>query len=87
MEQPTWGLDARAAAALHRALKQAAGEGAAVLVISQDLDELFALAGRVAALYQGRLSPVLPASGPARAVLGRWMTGGELEEHRESTRP
>lgn len=55
--QPTWGVDAGAAAAIHRELIGLAERGAAVLVISQDLDELFLLCDRLAVLYHGRLSP------------------------------
>ncbi len=54
--QPTWGVDAGAAAAIHRALIELARAGAAVLVISQDLDELFVLSDRIAVLFHGRLS-------------------------------
>lgn len=54
--QPTWGVDAGAAAQIHRALIGLAHDGAAVLVISQDLDELFVLSDRIAVLFHGRLS-------------------------------
>ncbi len=56
VSQPTWGVDAGAAAAIHQALIDLAGNGAAVLVISQDLDELLALADRLAVINGGRLS-------------------------------
>ena len=58
--QPAWGVDAGAAAAIHQALIDLAKSGSAVLVISQDLDELFAISDRVAVIYHGRLSPVRP---------------------------
>jgi simple sugar transport system ATP-binding protein len=54
--QPTWGVDAGAAAAIHQAILDQAAGGAAVLVISQDLDEIFALCDRVAVIAEGRLS-------------------------------
>ena len=54
--QPTWGVDAGAAALIHQALIDLAGRGAAVLVISQDLDELLALTDRLAVIHGGRLS-------------------------------
>ncbi len=54
--QPTWGVDAGAAMAIHQALLDLAGKGAAVLVISQDLDELLALTDRMAVMNEGRLS-------------------------------
>jgi simple sugar transport system ATP-binding protein len=56
ISQPTWGVDAGAAAAIHQALLDLAANGAAVLVISQDLDEIFAICDRVAVISQGRLS-------------------------------
>jgi simple sugar transport system ATP-binding protein len=56
ISQPTWGVDAGAAAAIHQALLDLAADGAAVLVISQDLDEIFAICDRVAVISQGRLS-------------------------------
>lgn len=54
---PTWGVDAGAASAIHQALIDMTEQGAAVLVVSQDLDELFAISNRVAVIAEGRLSP------------------------------
>lgn len=54
--QPTWGVDAGAAAAIHQALIDLRDQGAAVLVVSQDLDELFAVADRIAVMCHGHLS-------------------------------
>ncbi len=53
---PTWGVDAGAAAAIHQAIIDLAAKGAAVLVVSQDLDELFAISNRMAVIAEGRLS-------------------------------
>ena len=53
---PTWGVDAGAAAAIQQALLDLAKAGAAVLVVSQDLDELFAISDRLAVICEGRLS-------------------------------
>ncbi len=53
---PTWGVDAGAAAAIHQAIIDLAENGAAVLVVSQDLDELFAISNRIAVIAEGRLS-------------------------------
>ena len=57
--QPTWGVDAGAAAAIRQALIELAAGGAAVLVISQDLDELLELTDRLAVINVGRLSRTL----------------------------
>src|SRR6185369_16344300 len=51
--QPTWGVDAGAAAAIHQALMDLAENGAAVVVISQDLDEIMVIADRIAVLAAG----------------------------------
>lgn len=72
---PTWGVDAGAAAAIHRALIEMANAGAAVLVVSQDLDELFALADRVAVLFHGRLSPARPVAETTLEQVGLLMGG------------
>lgn len=54
--QPTWGLDVGAVSYIHSQLLAARDRGAAVLVISEDLDELFAIADRIAVMFHGRLS-------------------------------
>ncbi len=56
VNQPTWGVDASAAAAIRQALLDLADKGAAVVVVSQDLDELMEISDRFAALNEGRLS-------------------------------
>jgi len=73
--QPTWGVDAGAAAAIHQALLDLAGRGAAVLVISQDLDELLALTDRLAVLNGGRLSKPLPTRDASVEEIGLLMGG------------
>ena len=57
VSQPTWGVDAGAAAAIHQALVDLAERGSAIVVISQDLDELLALSDSLAVINEGRLSP------------------------------
>ncbi len=56
VNQPTWGVDAAAAASIRQALLDIARDGAGVIVISQDLDELMEISDRFAALNEGRLS-------------------------------
>ena len=73
--QPTWGVDLGAAALIHRALLDLAAEGAAVLVISQDLDELLALSDRLAVLSEGALSPLRPAAALSVEQIGLLMAG------------
>jgi simple sugar transport system ATP-binding protein len=75
INQPTWGVDAAAAAAIRQAILNRAAEGAAVVVISQDLDELLEIADNFAALNGGRLSPVRPVEGLTIDEIGLMMGG------------
>ena len=75
VSQPTWGVDAGAAAAIHKALQGLAADGAAVLVISQDLDELMALSDRIGALCAGRLSEFYPTLSVDASQVGQLMGG------------
>jgi simple sugar transport system ATP-binding protein len=73
---PTRGLDARSAAATHRALLEARQAGAAVLLISEDLDELRALADRLVVLFGGRIVGAGRRADLGVEEIGRLMTGG-----------
>jgi simple sugar transport system ATP-binding protein len=73
--QPTWGLDVGAVAYVHQQLLDAAAAGSAVLVISEDLDEVFALADRIAVMHQGVLGPALPVSEWTLSAIGLAMAG------------
>jgi general nucleoside transport system ATP-binding protein len=73
--QPTWGVDVGAAATIHARLLALAEAGTAILMLSQDLDELFALADRIAVIANGRLSPPEPADRITAAGLGLKMSG------------
>jgi simple sugar transport system ATP-binding protein len=73
--QPTWGVDAGAAALIRQALVDLAAGGAAVLAISQDLDEVFAISDRIAVMSNGRLSPAVPARDITREAVGLLMGG------------
>lgn len=74
--QPTRGVDLGAAAVIHAALRDAAGHGVAVLLISSELDELRALAHRVVVLRRGVLVGDLPVADATDARLGELMVGG-----------
>jgi general nucleoside transport system ATP-binding protein len=73
--QPTWGVDAGAAATIRQALIDLAARGAAVLVISQDLDELEEIADRIAVIFHGHLSEAVDAAKATRETLGLLMGG------------
>ena len=79
VSQPTWGVDAGAAAVIRQALLDLAASGAAVLVTSQDLDELSEIADRIAVMFHGRLSEALPTGEASREKLGLLMGGSGLE--------
>ncbi|WP_342050373.1 MULTISPECIES: ABC transporter ATP-binding protein [unclassified Cupriavidus] len=80
--QPTWGLDIGAVAYVRRQLLEAAAQGAAVLLISEDLDELRALADRVAVIHSGHLTAARPTEAWTLASLGLAMAGeGHGEAH------
>lgn len=73
--QPTWGVDAGSAAAIHQALLDLAADGCAVLVVSQDLDELYTISTRIAVLSEGRLSPPKPVADISIEEVGLLMGG------------
>ncbi len=80
VSQPTWGVDAGAAAVIRQALLDLAGQGAAVLVTSQDLDELIEIADRIAVMFHGTLSASLATREATREKLGLLMGGSSLEQ-------
>ncbi len=75
INQPTWGVDALAGAAIHQAILDLAGRGSAVVVISQDLDELFRLCDRLCVIHDGTLSPATPTAETDRDDVGLRMAG------------
>jgi len=78
--QPTRGLDVGATEAVHRRLLEARRRGAAVLLISEDLDELFALADRIVVVFRGRLAEAGPAEALDARDIGLMMAGhGAME--------
>ena len=79
VSQPTWGVDAGAAAVIRQALLDLAAAGAAVLVTSQDLDELAEITDRIAVMFHGHLSEPLATAEASREKLGLLMGGSTLE--------
>jgi simple sugar transport system ATP-binding protein len=80
VSQPTWGVDAGAALTIRQSLRRLAAQGAAVLVISQDLDELMEITDRIGAICGGRLSRFYPTSQMTVEKVGLLMAGVALEE-------
>ncbi|MDW6023015.1 ABC transporter ATP-binding protein [Mesorhizobium sp. BAC0120] len=77
VNQPTWGVDAGAAARIRQALIELARSGSAVLVISQDLDELFEISDAIAVMHNGTLSRPLPIAQATFEKIGLLMGGAE----------
>lgn len=73
--QPTWGVDVGAAAFIRQSLIDLARQGCAVLVISEELDELFEVCDRIAVIAAGRLSPVRSIRETSVEEIGVWMSG------------
>lgn len=73
---PTRGLDIDATAAVHRILLALRAAGVAILVISESLEELFALSDRIAVLHRGRIVGERPAAAATREEIGMMMAGG-----------
>jgi simple sugar transport system ATP-binding protein len=87
VSQPTWGVDAGAAATIRQALIDLAARGTAVLVVSQDLDELAEIADRIAVMFHGRLSAPLTAAEASREKLGLLMGGSSATQQEASHAP
>ena len=75
INQPTWGVDAGAAAAIHQQLIDLSARGAAVLVISQDLDEIFAVCDHICVMAEGHLSDIRPITDVTVEEIGILMGG------------
>jgi ABC-type uncharacterized transport system ATPase subunit len=75
VSQPTWGVDVGAAAQIRGELIALRDAGCALLVVSEELDELFEIADRLVVIAQGRLSPSVPAAQATIEQIGEWMSG------------
>lgn len=73
--QPTWGVDVGAAAQIHNEILALKATGCAILVVSEELDELFAICDRLHVIAKGHLSPSIPAETATREQIGLWMSG------------
>lgn len=83
VNQPTWGLDVGATAYVHQQLLDAAERGAGVILISEDLDEIFQVADRIQVMYQGTLSDPMRTGDVDRAHLGLLMSGNHAPQAHE----
>ena len=75
VSQPTWGVDVGAAAQIRGEILALRDAGCAVLVVSEELDELFELSDRLHVMARGRLSPSIAAAEATVTQIGEWMSG------------
>jgi simple sugar transport system ATP-binding protein len=75
VSQPTWGVDVGAAAQIRAEILALRDAGCAVLVVSEELEELFEISDRLHVIAKGRLSPSLPRAEATVARIGEWMSG------------
>jgi len=75
VSQPTWGVDVGASAQIRGAILALRDAGCAVLVVSEELEELFEVSDRLHVIANGRLSPSIPIAEATVAKIGEWMSG------------
>ena len=75
VSQPTWGVDVGAAALIRGELLKLRDAGCALLVVSEELDELFEISDRLLVIAQGRVSPSVPVAEATIERIGAWMSG------------
>jgi general nucleoside transport system ATP-binding protein len=75
VSQPTWGVDVGAAALIRGELLKLRDEGCALLVVSEELDELFEICDRLVVIAAGRVSPSVPTTEATIEQIGEWMSG------------
>lgn len=75
VSQPTWGVDVGAAAQIRGAILALRDSGCAVLVVSEELDELFEISDRLHVMAKGQLSPSLKREEATVSLVGEWMSG------------
>jgi simple sugar transport system ATP-binding protein len=75
VSQPTWGVDVGAAAQIRGELLKLRDEGCALLIVSEELDELFEISDRLVVIAKGRVSPSVPVAQATIEQIGEWMSG------------
>ncbi|MEO6744224.1 MAG: ATP-binding cassette domain-containing protein, partial [Caldimonas sp.] len=75
VSQPTWGVDVGAAAQIRGELLALRDKGCALLVVSEELDELFEICDRLVVIAKGRVSPSVPTAEASVEMIGEWMSG------------
>ena len=86
--QPTWGVDIGASMLIRQAIIDLRDAGVAILVLSEELDELFMMSDRIAVIADGRLSRAVPVASTSINQIGIWMSGNfEAENHPSDEEP
>jgi general nucleoside transport system ATP-binding protein len=75
VSQPTWGVDVGAAAQIRGEILALRDAGCAVLVVSEELEELFEICDRLHVIAKGRLSPSVQRAAATTEQIGEWMSG------------
>jgi general nucleoside transport system ATP-binding protein len=75
VSQPTWGVDVGAAAQIHAEILALRDAGCAVLVVSEEIEELFELSDRLQVIAKGKLSPSISRADASVELIGQWMSG------------
>ena len=75
VSQPTWGVDVGAASQIRAELLALRDAGCALLVVSEELDELFEISDRLLVIARGRVSPTVPVAEATVEMIGQWMAG------------
>ena len=86
VSQPTWGVDVGAAQFIRKAMIELAAGGASVIVISQDLEEIFAVSHKIAVLHEGGLSPAYHAAEMNPQKIGLLMGGSSQDTAKKQVR-
>ncbi|MCL1964808.1 MAG: ABC transporter ATP-binding protein [Firmicutes bacterium] len=81
ISQPTRGVDIGAARSIHQSIVDKRNAGAAVLLVSADLDEVFQLSDRIITMYEGRITGEFTAGSIEKAEIGYYMTGDRIARH------
>jgi simple sugar transport system ATP-binding protein len=87
VSQPTWGVDVGAAALIRGEILALRDAGCAVLVVSEELDELFEISDRLHVIAKGRLSPSIDRAAATVPQIGEWMSGLWDKSHRAAAAP
>jgi simple sugar transport system ATP-binding protein len=75
VSQPTWGVDIGAANVIRQAMIDLRNRGSAILVVSEELDELFEICDRMVVIAEGQISPSLRVEDTSKEEIGIWMSG------------